>query len=142
MVIDLKKYVFKKFNILCLLRLMVNFDCTCLWVESSIPFLQTFSVTPLFLKHQYSGMAIDYMHWQVALSRRFRALKLWFVIRSYGIDGLQKHIRRGVQMATLFESLVAQDDKFELMAERHMGLVVFRIKVKLFVVCNFIFYYR
>jgi len=85
--------------------LMVNFDCTCFWVESSIPLHQTFTVAPLYLKHKYSGAAIDYMHWQVGLSRRFRALKLWFVIRSFGIEGLQKHIYKSVELAELFENL-------------------------------------
>ncbi len=85
--------------------LMVNFDCTCFWVESAIPLHQTFTVAPLYLKHKYSGAAIDYMHWQVGLSRRFRALKLWFVIRSFGIEGLQKHIYKSVELAKLFEDL-------------------------------------
>ena len=110
--------------------LMVNFDCTCFWVESSIPVHQTFTVAPLYLKHQYSGAAIDYMHWQVGLSRRFRALKLWFVIRSFGIEGLQKHIMKSIELAKIFEDLVTQDNNFELVAKRHLGLVVFRLKVK------------
>ena len=109
--------------------LMVNFDCTCFWTESSIPVHQTFTVVPLYLKHKYSGSAIDYMHWQVGLSRRFRALKLWIVIRSFGIEGLQKHILRGVELAKTFEALVQTNDNFEIVAERHLGLVVFRLKV-------------
>ena len=71
------------------------------------------------------------MHWQFGLSRRFRALKLWFVIRSFGIEGLQKHIRKGVELACNFEELVKTDDRFELKAERHLGLVVFRLKLNL-----------
>jgi histidine decarboxylase len=109
--------------------LMVNFDCTAFWVESSIWLHKTFTVAPLYLKHRYSGAAIDYMHWQVGLSRRFRALKLWFVMRSFGIEGLQKHIRSGVELAVLFENLVNSDERFEIMAPRQMGLVVFRLKV-------------
>lgn len=108
--------------------LLTNFDCTCFWVESSIPLHQTFTVAPLYLKHRYSGASIDYMHWQVGLSRRFRALKLWFVIRSFGIDGLKAHIRKGVKLAELFEQLVKGDERFEVMAKRHLGLVVFRLK--------------
>lgn len=90
---------------------------------------KTFTVAPLYLKHKYSGAAIDYMHWQVGLSRKFRALKLWFVLRAFGVEGIQTHIRKSVELAKLFESLVRQNDRFELMAERHMGLVVFRLKV-------------
>ncbi len=111
--------------------LMVNFDCACFWVESSKTLHQTFTVAPLYLKHKYSGDAIDYMHWQVGLSRRFRALKLWFVIRSFGIKGLQEHIRKGIKLAELFENLVTADSRFEIPAKRHLGLVVFRIKVSL-----------
>jgi histidine decarboxylase len=110
---------------------MVNFDCTSFWVDSSITLHQTFTVAPLYLKHKYSGAAIDYMHWQLGLSRRFRALKLWFVLRSFGIEGLQAHIRKGVELAKLFEELVKTDNRFELQAERHLGLVVFRLKVKM-----------
>ncbi|XP_062922388.1 histidine decarboxylase-like [Mobula hypostoma] len=68
------------------------------------------------------------MNWQIPLSRRFRSLKLWFVIRSFGVAGLQAHIRHGVEMAKYFESLVRSDSNFEIPAKRHLGLVVFRLK--------------
>lgn len=83
---------------------------------------------PLYLQHENSGLAIDYMHWQIPLSKRFRSLKLWFVIRNYGIKGLQKHIREGVRLAQKFEALVLGDCRFEVPAARHLGMVVFRIK--------------
>ena len=67
-------------------------------------------------------------HWQVPLSKRFRALKLWFVLRNYGISGLQKMIRENVRLAEKFEALVLSDDRFEVPAARHMGMVVFRLK--------------
>ncbi|UJR36713.1 hypothetical protein I4U23_029430 [Adineta vaga] len=108
--------------------LMVHFDCTAMWVKSSSALHRAFNVDPLYLQHENAGVAIDYMHWQVPLSRRFRALKLWFVIRSFGVKGLQKHIRNSVQMGKLFESLVKSDDRFEVPAERHLGLVTFRLK--------------
>ncbi|CAF3179685.1 unnamed protein product [Rotaria socialis] len=108
--------------------MMVHFDCTAMWVKSSAALHRAFNVDPLYLQHENAGVAIDYMHWQVPLSRRFRSLKLWFVIRSFGVEGLQKHIRNSVRMGTLFESLVRRDDRFELPAERHLGLVVFRLK--------------
>jgi histidine decarboxylase len=121
---------------------MVNFDCTSFWVDSSITLHQTFTVAPLYLKHKYSGAAIDYMHWQLGLSRRFRALKLWFVLRSFGIEGLQAHIRKGVELAKLFEDLVKTDNRFELQAERHLGLVVFRLKVKIKIYFFCLFYFH
>nr|XP_033341538.1 histidine decarboxylase isoform X1 [Megalopta genalis]XP_033341539.1 histidine decarboxylase isoform X1 [Megalopta genalis] len=108
--------------------LLVHFDCTAMWVKSSQALHRTFNVDPLYLKHENSGLAIDYMHWQIPLSKRFRALKLWFVIRNYGITGLQKHIREGVRLAQKFEALVLADTRFEIPAPRHLGLVVFRLR--------------
>ncbi|XP_063976272.1 histidine decarboxylase [Diachasmimorpha longicaudata] len=108
--------------------LMVHFDCTAMWVKSSQALHRTFNVDPLYLKHENSGLAIDYMHWQIPLSKRFRALKLWFVIRNYGITGLQKHIREGVRLAKKFEALVLGDSRFEIPAKRHLGMVVFRLR--------------
>ena len=70
----------------------------------------------------------SFQHWQIPLSKRFRALKLWFVIRSYGINGLQKHIRHGVNLAARFEAMVLSDARFEIPAARHLGMVVFRLK--------------
>ncbi|KAK5647194.1 hypothetical protein RI129_002086 [Pyrocoelia pectoralis] len=107
--------------------LMVHFDCTAMWVKNSAALHRTFNVEPLYLKHENSGLAIDYMHWQIPLSKRFRALKLWFVIRNYGIKGLQNHIREGVRLAQKFESLLSADSRFEVAAPRHLGLVVFRL---------------
>ncbi|XP_065072637.1 histidine decarboxylase [Ochlerotatus camptorhynchus] len=108
--------------------LMVHFDCTTMWVRNSKALHRTFNVEPLYLQHENSGMAIDYMHWQIPLSKRFRALKLWFVLRNFGIKGLQKHIREGVRLAQKFEALVLADHRFEIPAARHLGMVVFRIK--------------
>ncbi|XP_050426856.1 histidine decarboxylase isoform X2 [Adelges cooleyi] len=108
--------------------MMVHFDCTAMWVKNSEHLHRTFNVEPLYLQHENSGLAIDYMHWQIPLSKRFRALKLWFVIRSYGIKGLQKHIRDGVQLAKKFELMVINDTRFEIPAARHLGLVVFRLR--------------
>ncbi|XP_050529750.1 histidine decarboxylase isoform X2 [Daktulosphaira vitifoliae] len=108
--------------------MMVHFDCTAMWVKNSEHLHRTFNVDPLYLQHENSGLAIDYMHWQIPLSKRFRALKLWFVIRSYGIKGLQKHIRNGVHLAKKFELMIVNDSRFEIPAARHLGLVVFRLR--------------
>ncbi|XP_069704016.1 histidine decarboxylase [Periplaneta americana] len=107
--------------------MMVHFDCTAMWVKNSGALHRTFNVEPLYLQHENSGLAIDYMHWQIPLSKRFRALKLWFVIRNFGIKGLQKHIREGVRLAQKFEALVLADPRFEIPAPRHLGMVVFRL---------------
>ncbi|XP_018799992.1 PREDICTED: histidine decarboxylase isoform X2 [Bactrocera latifrons] len=108
--------------------LMVHFDATALWIKDSTAVHRTFNVEPLYLQHENSGVSIDYMHWQIPLSRRFRALKVFFVLRSFGIKGLQKHIREGVRLAQKFEALVLADHRFEIPAKRHLGMVVFRIK--------------
>ncbi|KAM8974316.1 histidine decarboxylase [Pelodytes ibericus] len=108
--------------------MMVHFDCTALWVKDKYKLQQTFTVNPIYLRHANIGVATDFMHWQIPLSRRFRSLKLWFVIRSFGIKNLQSHIRHGTEMAKYFESLVRSDHLFEIPAKRHMGLVVFRLK--------------
>ncbi|XP_013784595.1 tyrosine decarboxylase-like, partial [Limulus polyphemus] len=73
--------------------MLVNFDCSTLWVKDRFKLTQALVVDPLYLQHSYSDKSIDYRHWGIPLSRRFRALKLWFVIRNYGIEGLQKYIR-------------------------------------------------
>ncbi|KAL1132307.1 hypothetical protein AAG570_010263 [Ranatra chinensis] len=108
--------------------MMVHFDCTALWVKNSGALHRTFNVDPLYLQHENSGILYVILHWQIPLSKRFRALKLWFVIRNYGIKGLQKHVREGVRMAQKFEALVNGDSRFEIPATRHLGMVVFRLK--------------
>lgn len=90
-------------------------------VKDSTAVHRTFNVEPLYLQHENSGVAIDFMHWQIPLSRRFRALKMWFVLRSFGIKGLQRHIREGVRLAQKFEALVLADHRFEIPAKRHLG---------------------
>uniref|UniRef100_A0A8C8B2F5 Histidine decarboxylase n=1 Tax=Otus sunia TaxID=257818 RepID=A0A8C8B2F5_9STRI len=108
--------------------MMVHFDCTGFWVKDKHKLHQTFSVNPVYLRHPNSGAAVDFMHWQIPLSRRFRSLKLWFVIRSFGVKKLQAHVRHGTETAKFFESLVKSDPLFEIPAKRHLGLVVFRLK--------------
>ncbi|TKC48614.1 hypothetical protein EI555_012101, partial [Monodon monoceros] len=108
--------------------MMVHFDCTGFWVKDKYKLQQTFSVNPVYLRHADSGAATDFMHWQIPLSRRFRSIKLWFVIRSFGVKNLQAHIRHGTEMAKYFESLVRNEPFFEIPAKRHLGLVVFRLK--------------
>ncbi|XP_078098016.1 histidine decarboxylase [Mustelus asterias] len=108
--------------------MMIHFDCTAFWVKDKWKLQQTFSVNPVYLQHANSGSAVDFMNWQIPLSRRFRSLKLWFVIRSFGVEELRAHVRRGTEMAKLFESLVQSDSSFEIPAKRYLGLVTFRLK--------------
>ncbi|KAM4593256.1 histidine decarboxylase [Odontesthes bonariensis] len=108
--------------------MMVHFDCTAFWVKDRYKLQQTFSVDPVYLRHENSQAATDFMHWQIPLSRRFRSLKLWFVMRSFGLKKLQAHIRHGIEMAKLLESHIRSEPNFEVPAQRHLGLVVFCLK--------------
>ncbi|XP_034730796.1 aromatic-L-amino-acid decarboxylase isoform X1 [Etheostoma cragini] len=110
--------------------LLVNFDCSTMWVKKREDIIGAFKMEPLYLKHenQESGLVTDYRHWGIPLGRRFRSLKMWFVFRMYGIQGLQAHIRKHVCLAKEFESLVRADKRFEICNEVIMGLVCFRLK--------------
>lgn len=113
--------------------MFTNFDCDCFWVADRAALIRALSVLPEYLKNQAteSGAVIDYRDWQIPLGRRFRALKLWFVIRHYGIEGLQHHIREHVTFAQEFASWVKADNRFELPAGCEippLNLVCFRLK--------------
>ncbi|CAE7223679.1 ELI5 [Symbiodinium necroappetens] len=110
--------------------LLVNFDCSCLWVRDRAALVNALSITPEYLRNTQSDAkaVIDYRDWQVPLGRRFRAMKLWFVMRHYGLEGLRAHIREHVRLAELFESWVRADDRFEMVAPRSLSLVCFRLK--------------
>lgn len=106
----------------------MNFDCSTLWVRDRIRLTSALVVDPLYLKHGYSDAAIDYRHWGVPLSRRFRSLKLWFVLRSYGISGLQKYIRHHIQLAKRFEQHVVKDKRFEVCNDvKVLLMIVYKI---------------
>jgi aromatic-L-amino-acid decarboxylase len=110
--------------------MFTNFDCSCLWVADRQALIRTLSILPEYLRNQASesGAVIDYRDWQIPLGRRFRALKLWFVIRHYGVAGLQHHVRRHVELAQQFAQWVREDDDFELAAPAPLNLVCFRHK--------------
>lgn len=108
--------------------LNVNFDCSAMWVKNSGLISEAFNVDPLYLKHDNQGKMPDYRHWHIPLGRRFRSLKLWFVLRMYGQKGLQECIRKDVKLAHELEDLVKTDDRFEICAKVVMGLVCFRLK--------------
>jgi len=105
----------------------VNFDCSCFWVAERKALIQTLSILPEYLRNQAteSGAVIDYRDWHIQLGRRFRSLKLWFVIRHYGVEGLQHHVREHVRLAQQFADWVRHDDGFELVAPVPLNLVCF-----------------
>ena len=110
--------------------LLTTFDCSVLWVRDRAAVTDALSVMPEYLRNaaSSSGAVTDYRDWHPQLGRRFRAMKLWTVLRTYGIDGLQQHIRSGVAMARRLEELVAADDRFELVLPRSLSLVCFGLK--------------
>ena len=108
--------------------MLTNFDCDCFYVADRAHLIQTLSVLPEYLKNRAteSGAVFDYRDWHVPLGRRFRALKLWFVIRHYGVEGLRQQIRKHVGLAQEFASRVEDDERFELAAPCPLSLVCFR----------------
>lgn len=110
--------------------MFTNFDCDCFYMANREALIQTLSVLPEYLRNKAteSGAVIDYRDWHIPLGRRFRSLKLWFVIRHYGVEGLQYHVREHVRLAQEFASWVKADQRFELAAPTPVNLVCFRHK--------------
>ena len=108
--------------------MFTNFDCDCFYVRDRAALIRSLSVLPEYLRNRAteSGAVIDYRDWQIPLGRRFRALKLWFVIRHYGVEGLRHYVRRHVELAQKFASWVRADERFELAAHAPLNLVCFR----------------
>lgn len=108
--------------------MFTNVDCSCLYVADRKGLIQTLSVLPEYLKNNAtaSGAVIDYRDWHIPLGRRFRSLKLWFVIRHYGIEGLRFHLRRHVELTRMFAGWLRQDERFEIMAPIPLNLICFR----------------
>lgn len=108
--------------------LLTNFDCTVLWVADRAPLIDALSVVPEYLRNaaSESGEVIDYRDWQIPLGRRFRALKLWAVLRWYGAEGLREHIRSGVAIAGELAGWVRASEDFALLEPHPFGLVCFR----------------
>lgn len=110
--------------------MFTNFDCDCFYVADRRELINTLSVLPEYLKNAAttSGEVFDYRDWHVQLGRRFRALKLWFVIRHYGVEGLQHHIREHVRLAQEFAGRVRDDARFEIIGRHPLNLVCFRLR--------------
>lgn len=109
--------------------LLTNFDCDLFYVADRATLIDSLSVTPEYLRNTAtdSGAVIDYRDWQIPLGRRFRSLKLWFVLRHYGAAGLQAHIRQHLRWAEWLEEQIMADDRFELAAPRSLALLCLRL---------------
>ncbi|KAJ0983676.1 hypothetical protein J5N97_011931 [Dioscorea zingiberensis] len=112
--------------------LLTNMDCCCLWIKNPSLLVDSLSTNPEILRNEASdaNVVVDYKDWQIALSRRFRAIKLWLVIRRYGVANLMEHIRSDVALAKHFEGLVTMDERFEVVVRRKFSLVCFGLKPK------------
>jgi aromatic-L-amino-acid decarboxylase len=110
--------------------LLTNFDCNAFWVADREALVGALSIVPEYLRNAASdsGAVIDYRDWHVPLGRRFRALKLWLVIRWYGAEGLREHIRKSVELTQELAANVAADDRFEILAPHPLALLTFRLK--------------
>ena len=110
--------------------LLTNFDCNCFYISDRQALISALSILPEYLRTPVSesGEVIDYRDWQIPLGRRFRALKLWFVLRSYGAEKLREYLRGHMQMAKEFAKLVDQSEQFIRVAQVDFSLVCFRHK--------------
>lgn len=112
---------------------LVNFDCSAFWVRDRASLIDALDVTPEFLrtKHGDAGTVVDYRNWHVGLGRRFRSLKLWFVLRSFGIEGFQRYIRETVKLGDMFAALIRESTEFALVTPPSLALTVFRLEPRL-----------
>jgi aromatic-L-amino-acid/L-tryptophan decarboxylase len=106
--------------------MFTNFDCSAYFVKDKELLIRTFEILPEYLKTGTRGKVNDYRDWGVPLGRRFRALKLWFVIRSFGVEGLKSAIRNHIEYARWLEEQVVNTPEFERMAARNFSVVCFR----------------
>ncbi|CAO2842914.1 unnamed protein product [Amaranthus hypochondriacus] len=108
--------------------LLTYLDCCCLWVKNRTLLTKALNTNPEYLKNKLSdsNSVVDYKDWQIGTGRRFKSLRLWFVLRTYGITNLQTHIRSDVFMARIFNNLVRSDARFEIVAPVNFSLVCFR----------------
>jgi aromatic-L-amino-acid decarboxylase len=107
--------------------MLTPMDCSLLWTRRPADFRAAFSLVPEYLRTPDAEDALSLSEYGPALGRRFRALKLWAVLRCHGRSGLQAHVRSGVRLASLFEGWVAAEPGWELCAPRPFSVVCFRV---------------
>ncbi len=107
--------------------MVTNFDCSAYFVRDPGTLIRTFEIHPEYLRTGVDAKVKNYRDWGIQLGRRFRALKLWFVVRSYGLEGLQAMVREHIRLAGLIKDWVEADSRFELLAPADLALVCFRL---------------
>uniref|UniRef100_UPI004047D860 pyridoxal phosphate-dependent decarboxylase family protein n=1 Tax=Roseivirga sp. TaxID=1964215 RepID=UPI004047D860 len=110
--------------------MFTNFDCTAYYVKDPISLVNTFTITPDYLKTSVDGEVKNCRDWGVPLGRRFRALKLWFVIREMGVEGIQNRIRKHIAIGQWLKAEIENHPEFELLAPVPMNTVCFRFNPK------------
>jgi aromatic-L-amino-acid decarboxylase len=108
--------------------LFTNFDCSVYFVKDKAVLLNTLAILPEYLRTRTQGQVNDYCDWGIPLGRRFRALKLWFVLRMYGVHGLQQKLRFHISLAKYLEEKITTHPAFELLAPRTLNLLCFRYR--------------
>jgi aromatic-L-amino-acid decarboxylase len=108
--------------------LFTNFDCTAYYVKDADILVRTFDILPEYLKTRTRGQVNDYRDWGIPLGRRFRALKLWFVMRSFGLKGMQERLRHHIALNAQFAEWVEQSENFELLLPPFLNFTCFRFR--------------
>lgn len=108
--------------------MFVNFDCTAFFIKDAASLIRTFEILPEYLKTRTRGKVNDYRDWGVPLGRRFRALKLWSVIRTYGVSGLQQKVRYHIELASKLRGMIDVEPDFEILAPVVISVVCFRFR--------------
>ena len=106
--------------------MFTNFDCTAYFVKDAGLLIKTFEILPEYLKTRTRGQVNDYRDWGVPMGRRFRALKLWSVIRTYGVEGLRDKVRDHISIAAKLSEMIMKEDDFEILAPVIISVVCFR----------------
>ena len=106
--------------------LMTNFDCSAYFVKDEEALIRTFEILPEYLKTEHDSHVKNYRDWGIQLGRRFRALKLWFVIRSYGVEGLQSKIRNDIKLAQFAKNNLIESGNFDILAPVNFNVICFR----------------
>jgi aromatic-L-amino-acid decarboxylase len=106
--------------------MFTNFDCTAYFVKDASSLIKTFEILPEYLKTRTRGQVNDYRDWGVPLGRRFRALKLWSVIRTYGVEGLRETVRNHIAIAAELSAMISKENDFEILAPVTICVVCFR----------------
>lgn len=108
--------------------MLTNFDCSAFFIRDHKHLVRSFEIHPEYLKTGVDAVVRNYRDWGIQLGRRFRALKLWFVIRNYGVQGIRDIVREHIRLAQMFKVFLEQDGRFEIAAPVDFSLVCFRLK--------------